>query len=96
MPKRRPRFREIGISGVDTRSTYDILREMAKRRKQFSAEIREAVRLSGLSHNRICVKAGIDRGYFSRFMSGKSNLGLNTLDRLAVVLDLHVTRGKGK
>ena len=69
---------------------------MAKRKKQFSEEIREAVRMSELSRNRICAKADIDRGYFSRFMSGKSNLGLNTLDRLAAVLDLHITRGKGK
>lgn len=63
---------------------------MSKTRIRFSDQIRQAVDLSGLSRYRICKEAGIDQATFSRFMSGKVGMSMQTLDALADVVGLKV------
>jgi hypothetical protein len=58
--------------------------------KSFSDEIRNAVRRSGRTNNSIAAAMGIAPSVLHRFMRG-SGLTTVTLDRLAKVLDLHVT-----
>ena len=57
-------------------------------------EIRQAVDASGMSRYRICKRLDIAESTLSRFMSGKAGLSLDTLDRLANLLDLHLAAGK--
>ncbi len=66
--------------------------------KRFSDQIRAAVDASGLSRYAICKAIGLPESSMSRFMSGKSGLSLDALDRLAALIGLSVklvTRGKG-
>jgi transcriptional regulator with XRE-family HTH domain len=53
-------------------------------------EIRGAVDACGRSRYRLCQELGIAQSTLSRFMSGKAGLSLDTLDRLARLLDLHL------
>jgi transcriptional regulator with XRE-family HTH domain len=67
--------------------------------KSLSDEIREAVRKSGRTSYDIARKMNVATSTVWRFAEGKSGLSLALLDRLADVLDLHVTIGqirKGK
>ena len=68
------------------------------RRQLMSDELREAIRASGLSQNRICIATEIDPGLMCRFLSGKSMLSLRATDKVAAMLDLHISTGgkKGK
>lgn len=52
-------------------------------RKTLGDKVRAAIRASGLSLNRIAKETGVDVAGLSRFMAGKTNLTLTTLDRLA-------------
>ncbi len=58
-----------------------------------SEALRAAVRSSALGQNEIARLAGLDRGMFSRFLSGRAGLGLGSVDRLAKVLGLRLTPG---
>lgn len=62
--------------------------------KTLTDEIRQAVDASGKSRYRLCKELGIAQSTLSRFMSRKAGLSLDTLDRLAELLDLHVTTGR--
>jgi transcriptional regulator with XRE-family HTH domain len=53
-------------------------------------EIREAVDACGVSRYRLCKELGFAQSTLSRFMSGKAGLSLDTLDRLARRLGLHL------
>jgi plasmid maintenance system antidote protein VapI len=68
---------------------------MGRKRKPqtFSDELREAIDASGLSRYRICMKIGLAQSCLSRFMAGQMNLTTATLDRIAELIDLHVTTG---
>lgn len=57
-------------------------------------ELRRAVDGCGMSRYRICKELGIAESTLSRFMNGKAGLSLDTLDRLAELLDLHITTGR--
>jgi transcriptional regulator with XRE-family HTH domain len=61
-----------------------------KRATPLTDQIRQAVDASGLSRYRICKMLGIAESVLSRFMSRKAGLSLDTLDRLAALLDLHL------
>ncbi|GAC1326210.1 MAG: hypothetical protein NVSMB14_17920 [Isosphaeraceae bacterium] len=58
--------------------------------KPFSDQIRDAVAASGLSRYSICKSIGLPESSMSRFMTGKSGLALETIDRLAELLGLTV------
>jgi transcriptional regulator with XRE-family HTH domain len=61
--------------------------------KRLSDQIREAIDASGLSRYAICKAIGLNQGAMSRFMSGKSGLSLDSLDRIGELLDLRVESG---
>lgn len=69
---------------------------MSKRKTTFADEIRQAIAESGMSRYRICKEIGMDQAAMSRFMAGKLGIQLRTLDRLAALLNLHITTGKRK
>ncbi len=58
-----------------------------------SDELREAIKASGLTQRQICLKAHVDPGLMSRFLSGKSMVSLRVADRLAELLGLHIVQG---
>jgi len=58
---------------------------------KFGDQIRKAVRASGLTQQEISQAAGIGEATLSRFVRGRRGISFATLDRLADVLDLHVT-----
>jgi transcriptional regulator with XRE-family HTH domain len=60
------------------------------RGERFSDKIRAAVDASGMSRYAICKAIGLNQGAMSRFMSGKSGIAMDTLDRLAELLGLDV------
>ena len=62
--------------------------------KTLTDEIRQAVKGAEKSRYRICKELGIAQSTLSRFMSRKAGLSLDTLDRLARLLDLHVAAGR--
>lgn len=59
-------------------------------RKAFSDQIRQAIEGSGRSHYSIAKACGIDRGNFSKFMSGQIGLSLEALDHVADLIGLRV------
>ena len=59
-------------------------------RKPLSEELREAVERSGLSRYSIWQQTGIDQGSLSKFMDGERGLGLESIDKLADLLGLHI------
>lgn len=65
-----------------------------RKQRTFTDEIREAVKASGMSRYAICKAIGLDQAVMSRFLHGKSGLGCDTLDKLAVLLNLHIRKGK--
>jgi plasmid maintenance system antidote protein VapI len=67
---------------------------MGKWRLTFSDELRRAIDDSGLTRYRIAQMLGIAESTLSRFMSGERGLTMKCLDRLAALLDLHVTRDR--
>lgn len=67
---------------------------MEKKRVKFSDQIRQAVDASELSRYRICKELGIPESMMSRFMNRGMWLGVENMDALAELLDLHVTTGQ--
>ena len=59
-----------------------------------SGVIREACLKSDMSLYRIALKAGIDHGVLRRFVNEGANAKAETLDAIAMVLDLEVTQKK--
>ena len=60
------------------------------KRKTLSDELREAVERSGLTRYAIWQETGIDQGTMSKFMAGARGLSLESIDKLADLLGLHV------
>jgi DNA transposition AAA+ family ATPase len=73
-----------------------------KQRLSLSDELRQAVERSGLSRYSIWQQTGIDQGSLSKFMDGERGLGMESIDRLADLLGLHIVakpeprRSKGR
>ena len=61
-----------------------------KKRVSLSDELRQAVERSGLSRYAIWQQAGIDQGSMSKFMAGERGLTLESIDKLAELLGLHI------
>jgi transcriptional regulator with XRE-family HTH domain len=64
---------------------------MAERRVKLSDQVRRAVDASGLSRYRIAKEIHVAESTMSRFMSGRTGLSMEYLDRLADLLDLDIT-----
>lgn len=58
--------------------------------QKLSDQLRRAIRASGFPLARLCEEIGIDLGTGSRFMAGECGLALDTLDRLAELLNLRL------
>jgi transcriptional regulator with XRE-family HTH domain len=63
-------------------------------RRRLGDQIRAAVKKSELAQNEIARRSGIDKGLLSRFMSETGSLSLDSIERLAGVLDLQIVEGK--
>lgn len=61
-----------------------------KKRASLSDELRQAVERSGLSRYSIWQQTGIDQGSMSKFMAGERGLTLESIDKLAELLRLHI------
>ena len=70
---------------------------MAKKQvKQFSDEIRAAVENCGMTRYRIAKQTDIDAAVLCRFVQGQVGLSMDTLDKLADCIGLHITTIKPK
>jgi transcriptional regulator with XRE-family HTH domain len=67
-----------------------------KKRESLSDELRQAVERSGLSRYSICQQTGIDQGSMSKFMAGERGLTLESIDKLAELLGLHIAADAGR
>ncbi len=68
---------------------------MANRKLQLTEQIQQAVDDSGLSRYRIAKILNVAESTMSRFMSWQGGLSNENLNRLADLLDLHITVGPG-
>ncbi len=66
------------------------------KRKLLSDQLRDAVNDSGMSRYAICKAIGMNQGAMSRFMSGRSGLSLETIDKLAELLGLEIASPNAK
>ena len=64
--------------------------------KNFSDQIRRAIRTSDMTQYAIAKRSGLTRGGISRFMSGDRDMNLRTLDKLAPVLNVRIVIAKNK
>ena len=67
-----------------------------KQRLSLSDELRQAVERSGLSRYSIWQQTGIDQGSMSKFVDGERGLGMESLDKLAELLGLHICTADAK
>ncbi len=61
-----------------------------RQRKSFTDELRSAIEASGLSRYAIWQATGIDQGSLCKFVQGERGLGLESIDKLAELLGLHI------
>jgi DNA transposition AAA+ family ATPase len=61
-----------------------------KQRLSLSDELRQAVERSGVTRYSIWQQTGIDQGSLSKFMDGERGLGMESIDKLADLLGLHI------
>jgi hypothetical protein len=59
-------------------------------KEPFSALIRRAIVDSGMTRYAIAVKCDVDQAALSRFVAGKGNLNLTTVDKLVDGLELEI------
>jgi transcriptional regulator with XRE-family HTH domain len=57
----------------------------------FGAALRELRHERGLSQEALALEAGLNRGYYSGVETGKRNISLTNIEKLAVALDLPLT-----
>ena len=61
-----------------------------KQRLSLSDELRQAIERSGVSRYSIWQQTGIDQGSLSKFMDGERGLSIESIDKLAELLGLHI------
>lgn len=59
-------------------------------------QLRRAIETSGMSRFQLARLSGVSEAALSRFMSGKRSIGLDSVDKLAVVLKLRLVIPKRK
>jgi hypothetical protein len=67
-----------------------------KKRLSLSDELRQAIGRSGVSRYSIWQQTGIDQGSLSKFMDGERGLGIESIDKLADLLGLHICTADAK
>ena len=67
-----------------------------KQRLSLSDELRQALERSGVSRYSIWQQTGIDQGSLSKFMDGERGLGMESIDKLADLLGLHICTADAK
>jgi hypothetical protein len=67
---------------------------MAKRRLPLSEQIRRAIRDSRMTRYRFCLEIGLTQPSMTRFMAGTASLSMDTIDKIAKLLDLNIVVGK--
>ena len=67
-----------------------------KQRLSLSDELRQAIERSGVSRYSIWQQTGIDQGSLSKFMDGERGLGIESIDKLADLLGLHICAADAK
>jgi ribosome-binding protein aMBF1 (putative translation factor) len=66
-----------------------------QKRMKFSDQIRRAIETCGMSRYAICKQLDFSESVMSKFMAGKCNLSMETLDRLAELLGMNVVINAG-
>ncbi len=61
-----------------------------KRRKKLSDEIRQAIETCGKTRYQIAKETGVDAATLCRFVQGRQGLLMDSLDRIAECIGLHV------
>ena len=61
-----------------------------KQRLTLSDELRQAIERSGVSRYGIWQQTGIDQGTLCKFMVGDRGLSIESIDKLAELLGLHI------
>jgi predicted XRE-type DNA-binding protein len=61
-----------------------------QQRASLSDELRQAIERSGLSRYSIWQQTGIDQGSLSKFVDDERGLGMESIDKLADLLGLHI------
>ena len=61
-----------------------------QQRPSLSDELRQAIADSGVSRYGIWQQTGIDQGSLSKFMDGERGLSMESIDKLAELLGLHI------
>ena len=64
--------------------------------KNFSDQIRRAIRTSGMTQYALAKRSDLTRGGISRFMAGDRDMNLRTLDKLAPVLNVRIVIARNK
>ncbi len=68
-----------------------MITSMAKRIPKLSDQIRRALKESEMTRYRISKLSGIDQAVLSRFVHGEGGMTVESLDKLAEVLELRLT-----
>jgi transcriptional regulator with XRE-family HTH domain len=64
----------------------------AAQQKRITTEIRNAIDQSGLSRYEISKRSGVSQAVLSRFVNGRGSLTLDSIELLAPVLGISITR----
>lgn len=67
-----------------------------KQRPSLSVELRQAIERSGLSRYGIWQQTGIDQGSLSKFIDGERGLSIESIDKIAELLGLHICTADAK
>ena len=69
---------------------------MSKERNAIHHRLKRAILASGVSRRAVAEASGVEEATLSRFMAGKRDIKLATLDALACVLGLRLVQSKKK
>lgn len=62
----------------------------ARQLRRLADQIRAAIEMSQLSRYEMSKQSGVDEATLSRFVNGKGSLSLESIEKLALVLDLQI------